>query len=311
MCIAWTSLLHAIFIRQGVKPIYKDKNHKNRYKKIDGEYQYWELKTCVRKYFEQDNNPIRKNLELFIQLRNKLEHKFVPEIDANIFAECQALLLNFDKIIEREFGVSYCIRESLSFSLQLFPSAKNLQMAVKEKSESRHIISFIEKYRSAISTDILRSGEYSFKAFLIQVANHNSKDSLAIQFYPYDKLTEQEKQNVDRVVTLIKEKHIMHSVSNTDKMKPGTVVKMVQKGLGNPKIQRGTKLVDKFNLDTHTRCWKKYQVRPQNGSTHPERTVADYCTYDSMNKNYGFTQKWVDFLIEKMKDEIEYQSLFS
>ena len=29
-----------------------------------------------------------------------------------------------------------------------------------------------------------------------------------------------------------------------------------------------------------------------------------------MNKNYGFTQKWVDFLIEKMKDDNEYQSLF-
>ena len=41
-----------------------------------------------------------------------------------------------------------------------------------------------------------------------------------------------------------------------------------------------------------------------------ERTNADYCTYDSMNKNYGFTQKWVDFLIEKMKDDNEYQSLF-
>ena len=310
MCIAWTSLLHGIYFRRGIKPIYRDNIHKNRYKKVDGDYQYWELKTCVRKYFEQAN-PMRTNLELFIQLRNKLEHKFVPELDANIFAECQALLLNFDKIIEREFGESYCVRESLSFSLQMFPSAKNLQMAVKNNSESRQIISFIEKYRSAISTDILRSGEYSFKAFLIQVANHSSKDSLAIQFYPYDKLTEQEKQNVDRVVTLIKEKHIMHSVSNTDKMKPGTVVKMVQKGLGNPKIQRGAKIVDKFNLDTHTRCWKKYKVRPQNGSSHPERTNADYCTYDSMNKNYGFTQKWVDFLIEKMKDDNEYQSLFS
>lgn len=310
MCIAWTSLLHSIFFRKGIKPLYKEKDGIH-YKKIDGEYQYWELATCVKRYFESENNPIRKNLELFIPLRNKLEHKFMPELDAHIFAECQSMLLNFDKVVETEFGSSFCLRESLSFSLQLFPSARNLQMAVREKSESKLILDFIDKYRSAITTEVLRSGEYAFKAFLIQVANHETKDTLAIQFYPYDKLSEQEKSNVDRAVTLIKEKHVMHSVSNEDKMKPGTVVKLVQAALGNPKILKGNKRVDKFNLDTHTRCWKKYKVRPDNGAEHPEHTKADYCVYDYMNHNYGYTQKWVDFLIVKMKDEIEYQSLYT
>lgn len=42
MCIAWTSLLHGIFLRKKVKPIYKEKN--GRYKKVNGEIQYWELK---------------------------------------------------------------------------------------------------------------------------------------------------------------------------------------------------------------------------------------------------------------------------
>ncbi len=309
MCIAWTSLFHAIFLRKKIKPIYKEQGG-THYVRVDGEYKFWELKKCVKEYFLEENNPMRKNLELFIPLRNKLEHKFMPELDATIFAECQAMLLNFDKVVEKEFGCNYCLRESLSFSLQLFPSAQNLQMAVRDNSESKLILDFIEKYRSAITTEVLRSGEYAFKAFLIQVANHDAKDTLAIQFYPYDKLTEQEKRNVDRAVTLIKEKHIMHSVSNTDKMKPGTVVEKVQAALGNPKITRGNKRVDKFNTDTHTRCWKKYKVRPEGGSTHPEHTIAEYCTYDSMNKNYGYTQAWVDFLIEKMNDENEYNSLY-
>ena len=39
------------------------------------------------------------------------------EIDPDLFAECQALLLNYDKILEKEFGLDFCIRESLSFSL--------------------------------------------------------------------------------------------------------------------------------------------------------------------------------------------------
>ena len=55
-----------------------------------------------KEYFKGEDCAIRKNIELFIPLRNKLEHKFLPELDANIFAECQALLLNFDKIVEKE-----------------------------------------------------------------------------------------------------------------------------------------------------------------------------------------------------------------
>ena len=42
-------------------------------------------------------------------------------------------------------------------------------------------------------------------------------------------------------IEMIKEKHVMHSVSNEDKMKPGTVVKLVQAALGNPKILKGNK----------------------------------------------------------------------
>ncbi len=40
--------------------------------------------------------------------------------------ECQAMLLNFDEMLEKEFGEKYCLRESLSLSLQLFPFS-NLQ----------------------------------------------------------------------------------------------------------------------------------------------------------------------------------------
>ncbi len=204
MNIAWTSLFHAIFIRRGIKPYYKEKDERH-YKKVDGDYQFWELKTCVKHYFSNDaNSPIRKNLEFFIPLRNKLEHKFMPSLDPTIFAECQSLLMNFDKIIEKEFGESYCIRESLSFALQLYPSNRTIATAVSDNPGAKKIYEWIEKYRSSISTDILKSGEYSFKAFLIQVANHDSQDAMPIQFIAYDKLTDEQKHNVERVTTLIK-----------------------------------------------------------------------------------------------------------
>lgn len=305
MCIAWTSLLHAIFIKKNIKPIYKDGA---RYKRVNGELQYWELKTCISKYIKDDSNPIRKNIEFFIPLRNKIEHKFLPEIDANIFGECESLLLNFDKIVEKEFGVKYCLRESLSFALQMYPSSETLKTAMRASKDYVSVLNFINQYRSSLHTDIIKSGEYAFKAFLVQVANHKSNDALPIQFYAYDKLDEEEKKNVERIAALIKEKRI--PVANDDKFKPGYVVQRVQCALGNPVIIKGKKSVDKFNHDTHQRCWKKYNVRPKSGDAHPEQTNAKYCVYDAMNQNYGYTQAWIDFLIEKMADEKEYNSLF-
>lgn len=38
MCIAWTSLFHAIFFRRKVKPFYRESEDSKRFKKIDGDY---------------------------------------------------------------------------------------------------------------------------------------------------------------------------------------------------------------------------------------------------------------------------------
>lgn len=65
MCIAWTSLFHAIFFKRGIKPFYREKN-KVRFKRVDGEIQFWELATCVKEYFKGEDCAIRKNIELFI-----------------------------------------------------------------------------------------------------------------------------------------------------------------------------------------------------------------------------------------------------
>ena len=61
--------------------------------------------------------------------------------------------------------------------------------------------------------------------------------------------------------------------------------------------------------DTHIRCWRKYKVRPPGGSPNPQETDWKYCIYDKMHKDYGYTQAWVDFLIEKLNDPTEFDSL--
>lgn len=303
MCIAWTSLLHAIFLKQKIKPCYKDGK---RYKRIDGEIQYWELKECVKKYSALEP-AVKKNIEFFIPLRNKIEHKFMPEIDSSIFAECQALLMNFDALVEIEFGESYCLKESLSFSLQLFPSTKTLEMAATMGKDAAQVTKFIEAYRSSLDPDVIQSGKYSFKAYLIQVANHKSKDALPVQFVHINSLTDEEMGSYNAFVTMIKEKHVL--VANKGTLKPGMVVKKVQERLGNPKKMCGKKEVDKFNMYIHTKCCQKYEVWPKDKKKSPEATDTKYCIYDEPNKSYLYTEAWVDFLVSKMQTPGEYESL--
>jgi len=168
---------------------------------------------------------------------------------------------------------------------------------------------FIQAYRSSVSPEIQASGKYTFKAFLIQVANHPSAEAVPIQFVHYDKLSTEQRKQIDQLAAIVKVKHV--PVFNLDLMKPGEVVKKVQQGLGNPKVKRGGKEVPKFTSDTHTRCWKKYNVRPAGGSPNPYATNPQYCVYDKLNGNYGFTPGWVEFLVAKLKDDAEFSSLYA
>lgn len=306
MVIAWTSLLHAVFLRREINPYYK---HNGHYQKIDGDYRHWELAECVRQFWGDDvENAIRKNIEFFIPLRHKIEHRHIPVLDAVIFGECQAWLLNFDALMGAEFGAKHQLRESLSFSLQLFPSGDSFAAAVKANKSLKDVKKFIDDYRSTIAPEVMASGQFAFKAFLIQVANHQSEDALPVQFFHYDTLTPEQQAEVEKFAALVKFKNV--GALNAGLLKPGEVVKAVQAGLGNIKIERNGKQIDKFNTDTHIRCWKHYKARPKSGVKKPDQTNPAYCSYDKAHKDYLYTQAWVNYLIDKMANEDEYAALY-
>ncbi len=157
MHIAWTSLFHAIFERDGVKYFYKEKN-KRRYRRVDGEKKAWELKDCIRNYYKNENPPEEKNLEFFIKLRNKIEHRFLPQLDIDIFGECQAMLINYENLLVKEFGEKYTLEENLVFTLQLSSYYQKEQKGViKEKmaKEYKNVKQFIERYRHNLSLEVV------------------------------------------------------------------------------------------------------------------------------------------------------------
>jgi hypothetical protein len=67
----------------------------------DGDFKYWELSKCLKEFYGDKNDPVRSNIDFFIPLRNRIEHRSLPILDSTIFAECQALLLNFNDFAVR------------------------------------------------------------------------------------------------------------------------------------------------------------------------------------------------------------------
>jgi hypothetical protein len=309
MTIAWTSLYHAIFLREGVKPYYKESN--GRYKRVDGGYSWWELSTCLDEFYRDDQeSAVCKNLRFFIPLRNEFEHRGYPDLDANLFGECQQMLLNFDELIESQFGSKWSLHESLSFSLQLFGGKQTTTgRQLIPNPDSARVKGIIESFRSSVSSETWQTGKYAFKAFLIRVANHESQDALAVQFIDYDMLNDEQRQSVVRDVAMVKT--IQQPVANLDKLKPGEVVARLQAALGNPMIERNGKMSDKITMDAFVRCWRKYGVRPAPGDVHPDRTKPEFCVYDAVHRDYCYTEAYVAFLIKKLSNEDEYQSLYS
>jgi hypothetical protein len=286
MTIAWTSLFHAIFLKNGKNPYHKKKN--GRFDIVDGDYRHWELKECTKQYWKNaSENPIRKNVEFFIPLRNKIEHRHIPQIDPAIFGECQALILNFDNLIGEHFGVKHQLREVLSFSLQMFPSGESFGQAAKNDKQASEIKKFIEDYRGMLSTEVLGSGQFAFKAFLIQVGNHQSADALPIQFLQHDQMSQDQREQFDKFAVAVKWKTVR--VANDNLMKPKDVAS---------RVARATKTI--FSQHANMLAWKRHKVRPDAKSTTPELTNPKYCVYDALGKGYGYTEEWVQLLIDEI-----------
>ncbi len=304
MHIAWTSLFHAIFERDGVKYFYKEKN-KRRYRRVDGEKKAWELKDCIRNYYKNENPPEEKNLEFFIKLRNKIEHRFLPQLDIDIFGECQAMLINYENLLVKEFGEKYTLEENLVFTLQLSSYYQKEQKGViKEKmaKEYKNVKQFIERYRHNLSLEVASDLRYSFRVFLIpKVGNRISSSDVAIEFIKYDPNKPEEMKQYDKFIVAIREKRVIN-----EGFKAGEVAEKVYNVLRS-KMPQGWKFNASYH---HAKCWKYYKIRPSSGDQNPEKTNEKYCYYDKPFDQYVYTQQWVDFLIGELKDREKYKKIF-
>jgi hypothetical protein len=290
MIMAWTRLLHAFFNSTiGDRYYYKKKN--GRYDLIDGERKSWELNTCIRKYGKLIE-PVEKNIQFFISLRNKIEHRHIDkrEVDTLIFGECQALLYNYETTLMELFGEQYALNESLVYSLQFShlrtPTQEKANKAALSK-DLADVVSYVEKYRNALNDEVYNSQEYSIKLIQIPKISNTSRADAAIEFVKWDELKEEDRAAYDQVAVIIKDKKVKIEAANVKRLKPGEVVQRVNANLADSPL----------TPNLHVVLYKLFKIRPPNGADDPFETVAEFCLYDETHNDYVYQDKWVEFVV--------------
>jgi Protein of unknown function (DUF3644) len=301
MHLAWLYLLHAEFQRDSVDYRYRQKDNPRRFEKVDGEPKTWELANCVLVRWP-DQIAARANIEFFIALRNKIEHrytKFQQELALAVGGKSQALLLNFEEELTEQFGPKFSMATKLRFPVFIGSFTTEGQQAL-ERLHSRlpkELSRFIAESVSALPDLVRDDQKYDMRLRVYLELVKNPARGLPVQFVRAADMTPQQKELVRSSATVIVREQ-QRDVSNRGWLKPSQVVKAV-----------ATQIPFKFNMSHFVKAWKAESVRPGWRSDHPERTVEKYCRYDEPHRDYTFSPSYVDHLVTRLGTADGYRDL--
>lgn len=296
MHVAWLYLLHAEFERDKVDCRYWRTVGKRRYlDRIDGEPKQWELARSVRERWLSDQEPVRANLEFFIGLRNKIEHRYAKRaqlaLTAILGGQAQALLLNYEEELVAQFGVEHSLATRLRFPVFIgsFTTTGEQALLRLRRQLPAALRTYIAGYEASLSASVVNDPRFELRLRVFQELSPKAgPDTLPIQYTRFDDMTDEQKAAVEdagkKGLVVIKERR--RAVLGHGLWKPKRAAAEVEKQI--PFV---------FNVAHFTETWKTLKVRPPYRSVHPEQTDERYCIYDELHKDYGYTEAYIKKLV--------------
>lgn len=304
MHVAWLYLLHAAFDKSKIPYHYKDQKS-GRYIKIDGEKKSWELQKCIEVRWPSTKEPVRQNLELTVQLRNKIEHRFERGLMVAASGFAQSLIMNFEAELIRSFGVAYSIadRVHIPVALSTFSREGAAAMASSQLLLPRRLRDFFIDYRSRLDEGVLNDQAFEMRIEIVQKRSPKTEADLAVSFVREDDLTSEELsaykelERVGRVILRDKDR----DVANLGWLKPSAASAAIQEGLSV-----------RFRPSAEfPRAWRHYKVRPDKTAAGKQRgkTITKYCRYDEPHDDYLYSQEYVGFIVRELSNVASFQSV--
>ena len=299
MIIAWNSLLQALLERSSVD--YYERDESGAQVIIGGRAKVLETWKLVQLALSADEyRAVRANLDFFLGLRHQISHRYLPALDVAVMGEAQAMLLNFENLLVNRFGEEAALGDRLAVPLQLsgFRNQETLRSLRKAQAQLPTDVSdYLTRHRSGVDDDVLTNSEYCLQIFFVPVAANRERSADAVvRFVPLDRVTPELERLLSQTGVVTKRR--ITPVASADLLRPTEVVNLVAE-----------RLPYRFTMDTHTRCWRHYKLRPPSGSGEPEATNDRYCRWDRLMKGYGYTRAWVEKLVRDLSDEGKYESV--
>lgn len=302
MHVAWLYLVHAEFARDKVDCRYWRTVGRRRFlERIDGEPKKWELAKSIRERWLNDQEPVRANLEFFIGLRNKIEHRYArraqPALAAVLAGQAQALLLNYEEELVAQFGAGHSPATRLRFPVFVgsFTTAGEQALLRLRKQLPAALRTYIAGYEANLTESVANDPRFELRLRVFQeLAPKAGPETLPVQYTRFDDMTDEQKAAVqdagEKGLVVIRERR--RAVLGHGLWKPTRAAVEVERRI--PFV---------FNVAHFTEAWKTLKVRPPSNSANPERTDERYCIYDELHKDYGYTDAYIKLLVRHCSTE--------
>lgn len=287
MHLAWLHLLHAEFEQAGTSYVYRD-TRRRRIVRVDGEPKTWDLERCLAERYPP-NDPVRANLQFFVALRNRIEHRYQHGLAALTSGMSHALVINYETERVARFGREFSLADELRFPvfLEALTPAGLADLKKAARSLPRGTRNFLTRYRDSLDPSVRDSDHFDYRLMLTPLKGPKTEADLAITYVRSEDLTEEKVRQLQAAgqvgvaITVEKQRDVMHK----DELAPAEVVKLVAADV--PYV---------FNMWHHTRLVAHHRLKPDPGD--PAKTDVRYCLYDRPWRKHVYTQAWVQKLIE-------------
>ncbi len=249
---------------------------------------------------QHETRAVRANLDFFLRLRHRISHRYLPALDLHVTSEAQAMLLNFENLLSKEFGEEAALGDQLAVPLQLsgFRDASRMRsLRVAQAQLPVDVQEFLRRHRLEVDDDVLRFSEYALPIFFVPVAANRERSADAIVRFvrPADVSPELEAA-LEQLAVVAKPKKV--PVASNDLLRAKEVIKLVSDSASF-----------RFTSDLHQKAWKFFHVRPSPGAPDPAMTDERYCRWDRLLGGYGYTSAWVDKLTNDLGDPDVYRTV--
>lgn len=300
---AWHYLLHAEFHKDKIDYHYRD-SKSGKYVMIDGEPKAWDLEWCLKQRYPNSNDPARLNAELFVALRNKVEHRYEHNLKIVTGGKAQALVLNYEHEMVSHFGPTYSLADRLRFpmSLQALTAEGREQLRAAARKLPKRTRDLVARFEATIGPEVLDDLKYDYRVRLVPIVGAKTDADLAITFVKLDELGEEERQIMLEAgrngTVIIRDRQV--EVADKDKLLPGQVARLVEE-----------QLPFEFHVHPeHTEMWRRLLVRPAKNCANPYDTDPRYCVYNETFKSYAYTPAWVKRVIKEIGTVEKYREFF-